>query len=124
MQKVVLDTNALLIPGRDKVDIFEEITALVGSYEAIVPSVVVDEWNRLASGKGKAAEYAKVGLGLLFKATVVPRGISKPVDDALVDFARENNASVFTNDRELKQKLESAGVPVIYWRQRRYARNS
>ena len=121
MQKVVLDTNALLIPGKDKVDIFEEISSLIGSYEAVVPSFVVDELNKLASGKGKTAEYAKVGIGLLFKATVVPQGTSKSVDDALVDFAKKINASVFTNDRELKQKLEATGVPVIYWRQKRYA---
>ena len=122
MQKVVLDTNALLIPGRDKIDIFEEIISLIGSCEVIVPSFVVDELNRLASGSGKTAEYAKVGLGLLSRATVVRQILSKPVDDALIDFAKETNASVFTNDRELKQKLDAAAVPVIYWRQRRYVR--
>jgi rRNA-processing protein FCF1 len=121
MQKVVLDTNALLIPGRDKIDIFGEITSLVGSCEVIVPSFIVDELNRLAAGKGKTAEYAKVGLGLLSRTKIAQKNLTKAVDDALIDFAKEQEASVFTNDRELKQKLDAAGVPVIFWRQRRYA---
>lgn len=116
MKKVLLDTNVLLLPGAQKIDIFEELAALLGSYEAIVPSFVKSELNGLAQGQGKAAESAKIALGLLGRATVVQVEKSGTVDNSIVQYAKANNLTVFTNDSALKKKLDEAEIQVIFFR--------
>jgi rRNA-processing protein FCF1 len=41
-------------------------------------------------------------------------------DRAIELLAHEKGAAVFTNDKELKKRLFSKGITVVYMRQRRY----
>jgi rRNA-processing protein FCF1 len=41
--KVLLDTNALMMPSQFQIDLFEELRMLLGSFEPVVLSGVLDE---------------------------------------------------------------------------------
>jgi len=67
-KEVIVDTNALLIPGIFGIDIFEELERL-GYLRVIVPKAVVNELNQLrrrsAGLKGKERMAANVGYSLI-----------------------------------------------------------
>jgi len=117
--KVMLDTNALMVPEQFGVDIFAELERL-GYHQFLVPVPVLRELSGLAAfaDSGKDRFAAKVGLALAERCEAVEA--SGEADQSLLDLALERNVSVFTNDKELKKKLSSKGVTVIHLRQRRY----
>lgn len=116
--KVLLDTNALMVPGQFGVDVFEELERL-GYRRFLVPRPVLRELVALArladSRRDRIA--AKIGLALAEGCEMVEA--SGEADNVLVDLALEMGAAVFTNDKELKKKLSTRGVTVIHLRQRR-----
>jgi rRNA-processing protein FCF1 len=116
--KVLLDTNALMVPGQFGLDVLEELERL-GYRRFLVPRPVLRELEALAgladSGRDRIA--AKIGLALAEGCEIVEA--SGGADDALVDLGLEMGAAVFTNDKELKKKLSTRGVTVIHLRQRR-----
>ena len=59
---VLLDTNALMMPSQFRIDLFEELRDLLGSYEPVVLTDVVNELKRLSGGHGKDAAAARLGL--------------------------------------------------------------
>ena len=119
--RVLLDTNALLVPGTIGIDIFEELEKLLGSYEAVVPDFVISELKSIAkSGEGRSKVAAKFALELLKKVRVLKTEQKGRVDEAIANIAKENNFIVFTNDKELRQSLKAKGVKVIYLRQMKY----
>ena len=116
--KVLLDTNALMVPGQFGVDLFEGLEEL-GFRELLVPRPVLRELAALAclaeSRRDRTA--ARIGLALAGRCEILEA--SEEADDALVDLALKSGAAVFTNDKELKKKLSTRGVTVIHLRQRR-----
>ena len=74
--------------------------------------------SRLADTK-KDRIAAKIGLEMA-------RGYCRILDSedgadlALLRLAQEENAAVFTNDKDLKKRLSSKGITVIRLRQRHY----
>lgn len=135
MQKVILDTNMLLVPGQHKVDIFTELDRILEeSYEVLLLETSIDELKGLASGTGADAQAAKLGLmliehqrkrdfaaatGSMCKALKTISSSNKEhVDDAIVRIA-EDGTFVATNDSGLKRRLLEKGVRVIYLRQQK-----
>lgn len=118
--KVILDTNALMVPEQFGVDIFSELQRL-GYVEAIVPTQVLDELATLKTkgDKGLDKTAASVGLGLAEQCTII-NDISGNADQAVEKLSVRENAAVFTNDKALKKRLSSNGVTVVYLRQGRY----
>lgn len=116
--KVLLDTNALMVPGQFGVDVFEELERL-GYRRFLVPRPVLRELMALVgladSRRDRIA--AKIGLALAEGCEMVES--TGEADGVLVDLALEMGAAVFTNDKELKKKLSTRGVTVIHLRQRR-----
>ncbi len=116
--KIVLDTNALMVPVQLGVDIFSDLTTLDFD-EFIVPSGVVRELERLASsGRGADQNAARVAVSLLDRCKIVETAGN--VDDAILALAVRIGAAVLTNDAELKTRLLDTGVSVVYVRQRSY----
>lgn len=117
--KVLLDTNALMVPEQFGVDIFSEMLRL-GYAEHLVPGAVQRELEYLTkkaeTGLDKLA--AKVGLGLAKRCQIITS--EDDADYALETLAIMENAAVFTNDKELKKRLIRKGITVIYLRQGRY----
>jgi rRNA-processing protein FCF1 len=116
--KVLLDTNALMVPGQFGVDVFGELERL-GYRRFLVLRPILSELVALASlaDSRRDRTAARIGLALAEGCEIVEA--SGDADDCLVDLALETGSAVFTNDKELKKKLSTRGVTVIHLRQRR-----
>jgi rRNA-processing protein FCF1 len=109
--KVVLDTNALLMPFQFKINLDIELERLLGSFEAFVPSSVLDE---LAKTKPKGLAKAARALASKYKIFET----DEKGDAAILAVAERLNAVVVTNDKELGSKLKALGLPVVSLRSR------
>jgi rRNA-processing protein FCF1 len=120
--KVILDSNALFVPLQFKIDIFDGLEQLLKrNFKLIVLSPVKRELKALAKrGSPKMRKNASYALKLAEKCTYVEvdAPASALTDDVIVKVAGEWKAGVFTNDRQLKQRLRDISVPVIYVRQK------
>ena len=118
--KVILDTNALMVPEQFGVDIFSELERL-GYVQWLVPSSVIGELRSLArnADRGRDKVAARVALELAGRCVVVGEDIPD-ADLAIERLAHAKDAAVFTNDKHLKKRLFSSGITVIYLRQGRY----
>ena len=113
--KVLLDANALMMPAQFQVDIFDELRSLLGSYEPIVLSGVMNELTGLSRVKGRDGAAARCGLTLGEKCTVVETGNTKSesVDAQVIEYAARNSCIVVTNDRRIRDVLFARGIGVI-----------
>jgi rRNA-processing protein FCF1 len=120
--KVILDSNALLVPLQFKIDVFSDLERLLNrSFEVILLSSVKRELEALArKGSPKMRKNASYALKLAKKCRYVEVNFpaSELTDDVIVKIAEEWKSPVFTNDRKLKQRLRDISVPVIYVRQK------
>jgi len=136
-KEVIVDTNALLIPGEFGVDIFEELARL-GYVHILVPKKVLTELDRLRQRpglKGKEKIAANVGYSLIRKyidtsgqerrsaGCMVSISIEevevegmKDTDAMIAALALKRKAAVLTNDEELRTKLSHAGIATVYLR--------
>ncbi len=137
-KRVIVDTNALLIPGEFGVDIFEELEVL-GYEHVIVPKVVLNELDRLRQSpylKGIEKIAANIGYSLVIKyvqdrepepyrckVTIneeeegeVGRERDIDTDEWIVKLALKLKAAVLTNDEPLMRKLSKAGIATVYLR--------
>ena len=112
---VLIDTNGFVSSGRFCLDIFDEITDILGKCTFVIIAEIENELRGLGRGNGKDAAAARFGLQLLEKCDVLePTTYSYgSVDDKIVLTAQEYRCYVVTNDKELKQRLLSQGIAVI-----------
>jgi rRNA-processing protein FCF1 len=120
--KVILDSNALFVPLQFKIDVFSDLKRLLNrSFELILLSSVKRELEALArKGSPKIRKNASYALKLAENCRYVEVDFpaSMLTDDVIVKIAEEWKSPVFTNDRQLKQRLRDISVPVIYVRQK------
>ena len=117
--RVVLDTNALMAPVEVGVRTFEELDRLLGEYEAVVPSAVLAELDRLSDGGGEAAKAASVGADLARRECRTVDHDTNYADDAVLEIgARDDVEYAVTSDMPLRGRLLEANVPVICLRGR------
>jgi len=113
---VIIDTNGLMIPGQFGLDIFSELGRL-GFDSFVVVSPCVRELEKIiGSGHGKDKMAAKLALSLLDRCSIIEE--NGFADDAILEMAIGMKASVLTNDAELKKRLCSKGVTIVYLRDR------
>ncbi|MEM3421089.1 MAG: hypothetical protein QXT02_02535 [Candidatus Hadarchaeum sp.] len=114
--QVIADTSFLMIPGMFGIDVFRELDRLLDrSYELLVPSPVVSELERISrQGKPKERLAAKLGLTLIKRGSVIDVG--GEADESIVKLATERKCMVGTSDLDLRKKLRSRGIDVIYLR--------
>lgn len=114
MQRVVLDTNFLLLPFQYRIDLEEEIEKLVPGADVFVPRAVISELQAQRQGGsrlgGAALEFAR-----RFKVIETTR----KGDEALIGLARKGYI-VATNDKLLKEKIRRMEKPVIFLRQKKF----
>jgi rRNA-processing protein FCF1 len=110
--RVVLDTNALMMPVELGVRTFEELDRLLGDYEAVVPEAVLEELDELAGQHGEEATAASVGADLARRECDAVEHDAEYADDAVLELGTEADY-VVTNDKPLKERLLDANVPVI-----------
>ncbi|RLG21931.1 hypothetical protein DRN74_00790 [Candidatus Micrarchaeota archaeon] len=108
--KVILDSNCLMMLTEFKINIYDEIKKLIPDAEFITSAEVVAELEKINN------LHAKVALSSISSEEVRIEKMGRPVDDALIKYAKENNAVLCSNDKELRRKALKRGVPVIFMR--------
>ena len=119
--KVLLDTNALMMPSQFQIDLFEELRMLLGSFEPVVLSGVLDELAGLSRDRGRDGAAARMGLSLGGTCTVVESNTmdSASVDAQVIEYAAKNSCLVVTNDRRVREALFARGIGVISLRKQK-----
>jgi rRNA-processing protein FCF1 len=88
----------------------------IGGVTLLVPTAVVRELEELSGSHGEEAVAASVGADLAGeRCRILPHEASH-ADDAIVEIATDRRAVieyVLTNDRALRERLHTQGVPVI-----------
>lgn len=108
---VVLDTNALLMPFQFNINLDKELERLLGSFEAVVPSSVLEELE-----KTKPERHAKAARALASKYRIFET--DEKGDAAILSVAEKLKAVVVTNDKQLGSKLKALKLPVVSLRSR------
>jgi hypothetical protein len=106
----VLDTNFLVVPGQFKIDVAAEIRRLVPGAKLVTLSGALRELENI---KGK-----EIAMQFIERNKVQVIESAGHVDDAILSYARANNAAVATNDAALVKRLKGANVPVVRVRQK------
>ncbi|HMA05439.1 MAG TPA: nucleotide-binding protein [Methanomicrobiales archaeon] len=118
--KVLLDTNAFLLPVQFGVDLIRELEGIFGACDLLTLDGVVRELQGIGTGQGKDAAAARVGLDLARRCRVVPSPSSGgDVDRDVVRVAEESGCVVVTNDRAVRQSLLGKGIGVVTLRGRK-----
>ena len=118
--RVILDTNALMMPGQFGIDLFGELGRLLGAFDAVTLRSVIRELEKIARGRGNDASAARLGLELIRRhASVEERPTLASVDEEVIRAAEEEGGLVVTNDRGLREALLARGVGVITMRKQR-----
>lgn len=119
--KVLIDANALMMPSQFRIDLFEELRMLLGSYEPVVLSGVMNELAGLTKAKGRDGAAARWGLTLGEKCSRVESAEmeSESVDAQVIEYATKNACLVVTNDRRVREALLARGIGVISLRKQK-----
>ena len=122
--QILMDTNFLMVPIRFGVDYQAEIERIIeASFILVTIPAVVEELKQLRMsvkvGELKEIDFA---LALAEKITVIDEILApgEKVDDQLIRVAKREGCVVATTDSELRRRLRSTGLPVIFLRQARY----
>lgn len=105
MQKVVLDTNALLLPFERSINLDLQIKILLGNCEVYVPLPILGE---LKKSKNK---FAAAALKLASNYNV--ENTEEAGDYAVIELALRLKAYVVTNDAYLIKKLREKNIQVV-----------
>ncbi len=112
MPRVILDSNALMMPFQFGLNITVELTRLLGRCEIIVPSSIISELSSLSKHRASA----KAGLALSKKFRVFQT--KEKGDKSIIEAAVALDAAVVTNDTDLLEKLKALGILRIRLRSR------
>ena len=108
---VVLDTNALLMVFKLRMNITAELDRLLGHYRILVPGTVLEELRGLAC-ENKEASMA-LELASRFEAVETDaRG-----DDGVLEAVLEHGGYLVTNDKDLMARARGKRAGVITLRQ-------
>lgn len=108
--KVILDTNALLMPFQFNINLDLELIRLLGQYEILLPSSVIDELDNISTSDAPPP-FIKAASKLSEKFRI--EKVEEKGDESIFQLAKKHNAIVVTNDRDLKKRLRSAGLRTI-----------
>lgn len=113
---VVLDSSAILTIFELSIDISSELQRLVGAYHVVVPQQVQQELHLLHENRGgKKKQQAKAALQYIQQYDVVDTPMDA-ADDAVFYLVDKHIGVAVTNDKELRKRIRSADLPVIYLR--------
>lgn len=119
-----MDTNFLLLPCTERIDIFTEIERLVKeSHELVTLAGVTTELEHIKEGvgvKGYNKTAACVALKLIEKKNVKVVGGCGGVDAQIMRFTADDpgNTIICTNDKALRKTLRKLGAALIGMRSR------
>ncbi len=110
---VILDTNFLLVPFQFKINVLKELDYLIEvSHRFVISSRTIDELKKLSESTGKKGAAARVALKMVEGNRIDIIKNDMKVDDWIVEYAKEHNAIVCTNDAPLRKRLKPHGIKV------------
>ena len=116
---VILDTNLLLLPFQFKINILKELAYLIeSSHYYLISSNTLGELEKLGKITGKNGMAARLALKMIKNNNIKVVRSDMNVDDWIVNYARDNNAVVCTNDAALRKRLKSFGIKMIAMKSR------
>ena len=120
IQKIVLDSNFLMIPGQFGVDIFEELrNKLDFPYKLFIVKNTIAELNKIIEkAKNRDKIAARIGLELIKTKSIniIDCDESAIVDDELVMLSNDG-CIIATQDKELKSRIANKKIVL---RQKKY----
>ncbi|MEM4729642.1 MAG: twitching motility protein PilT [Thermoplasmata archaeon] len=111
---VVLDANALMMPFQFSINLDAELQRVLPGCKAVVPSSVVEELRALSASKKRPEARAALELARRFRV-VEAEGVG---DEAVLSAALRLGAVLLTNDASLRKRARSAGLRVMYLREK------
>jgi rRNA-processing protein FCF1 len=118
--KVLLDTNAFLLPVQFGIDLVRELEGIFGACDLLTLEGVIRELQGIGSGRGRDASAARVGLELARRCRVLPDPESTGVVDRdVIRVAEDAGCVVVTNDRAVRRSLLGKGLGVVSLRNRK-----
>lgn len=124
MEKIILDTNFLLIPGLFKVDIFTEIRRICDfSYKLYIIDRTIDELNKIIDtqpGKFKSSALLALKLIKAKNINILSTAEDKGVDELILDLIKKEEYVIATQDKALKSAIARKKIPLIVLRQKKY----
>ncbi len=120
-----MDTNFFFILFDFKIDIFEEFDRIIPTtYRLLTFPAIIEELKKLGTKKDSVIWKKRIQMALkitekceIHDDSPLPK---ESIDEFILRIAKEKNRIVATNDKVLKKKLKSHGVPIIYLRQKKY----
>ncbi len=122
VRAAVLDTNILIYVFTQKVDVLDQLRDL-GFKKFLIPDRVYDELRNLSvSLTGKERRAARLALKLIESCKDCEVVESKAVgtDSALLQVAKTYNATLITNDKNLRRRASEEGVETGYLRELKF----
>ena len=121
MEKIILDTNFLMIPIQFRVDIFSELNRICNfNYELFVFDQTINELKSIIVKDSKHKRAAQFALKLIkLKNIEIIKSGSKDVDSLILENTSKDTI-VATQDINLRRELLKKGVSVILLRQKKY----
>ncbi len=121
--RIIVDSNFLMSISQVRVNLSIELEVILNShYELLLPTFVRNELEKLAQGqdkKLKTRNEARFALKLAQKLChEYPQAhlSTLPVDEQIINLAKEIDAVVATNDKVLRTILKREGIATIYLR--------
>jgi len=110
-----------MMPVQFQIDLFEELRGLLGAFEPLVLSCVMQELTGLSQARGRDGAAARYGMTLGEKCTHVECGDLKSgsVDAKVIEYATLTKCMVVTNDRYIRDTLFEKGIGVISMRKQK-----
>ena len=114
---VIVDSSALMIPFETSIDLNVELTRLLGRYQGLIPEPIIKELKYLLDhGRERQRNLAKAALKYAERYFKVEKMDTMKGDDAVFQLAVKFNASVISNDKALKKRLNEVSLQTIYIR--------
>ncbi len=120
MLRVILDTNFLVLPLEERIDVLDQIRDLLGarSIPILLLESLEEALNKCVSSSPSERRLFKSALNLLDNIAIESSGIIQgKVDERILQFSIRRKAIVATNDKELRKRLRSLGITVLYFRE-------
>ncbi len=124
MQKIILDTNFLLLPSEFKVDIFAQIREVMNDpYKLYIIDKTLEELDSIIKNqRGKHKKAAQFALELIKKHDIssIDTSSDHHVDDQILNLIEKEPYIIATQDRELKQRIKEKSGKLLVLRQKKY----
>jgi rRNA-processing protein FCF1 len=116
---IIIDTNMLLIPIKEKFDIFSELRNYEPGVSILVLKDSVLELEKLEKEGLTEAKLAKENI-LKQGIRIVDVSGQGDIDGKILAYAKKHNAFIATNDKELKGQAKTAGISCLaYYKSRK-----